>query len=60
MQPPTPPDRPHGRIRRFAARWAGVLVAALVLLALSQALWWWETWPVRRLLDAPAAGGGQG
>jgi hypothetical protein len=40
------------------ARWAGVVLAALVLLGLSQALWWWETWPVRQLLDQPASRGG--
>ena len=60
MQQDASPDRPRGRIRRFVARWAGVVIAALVLLGLSQALWWWETWPVRQLLDQQAASEGQG
>lgn len=60
MQQQAPSDRPPGRIRRFAARWSGVVIAALVLLGLSQALWWWETWPVRQLLDTQAASEGQG
>ena len=57
MQPPAPPARPAGRLRRFVARWIGVVIAALALLGLSQALWWWETWPVRQLLDTQAKGG---
>lgn len=59
MQTPPPNDRPPGRFRRFVVRWAGVVIAAGVLLGLSQALWWWETWPVRQLLDKPATTGGQ-
>jgi hypothetical protein len=31
--------------------WLRVAAAALVLLALSQALWLWQTWPVRELLQ---------
>ena len=58
MQHEAPSDRPRGRIRRFVTRWSGVVIAALVLLGLSQALWWWETWPVRQLLDQQAASGG--
>ena len=60
VQPPPPSDRRPGRIRRFVARWAGVAITALLLLGLSQALWWWETWPVRQLLDKPASSGGAG
>jgi len=58
LQHEATPDRPPGRIRRFVVRWAGVVLAALVLLGLSQALWWWETWPVRQLLDSQAASEG--
>jgi hypothetical protein len=60
LQPSPSPTRPAGRFRRFVARWAGIVLAALVLLGLSQALWWWETWPVRQLLDAPPVAGGEG
>lgn len=58
MQHEATSDRSPGRIRRFVVRWAGVVLAALVLLGLSQALWWWETWPVRQLLDSQAASEG--
>jgi hypothetical protein len=34
--------------------WLQIAVLALVLLALSEALWLWQTWPVRELLQ-PAA-----
>lgn len=34
--------------------WLPVVVAAAALLLLSEALWLWETWPVRELLQ-PAA-----
>ena len=35
--------------------WLRVAAAALALLALSEALWLWQTWPVRELLQpAPA------
>lgn len=43
--------------RRAWRGWLQVLLAALVLLALSEVLWLWQTWPVRTLLAAqPAAG----
>lgn len=35
------------------ARWLRILAGALLLLGLSQALWLWQTWPVRELLDPP-------
>jgi hypothetical protein len=35
--------------------WLRVAAAALVLLVLSQALWIWQTWPVRELLQPPPA-----
>jgi hypothetical protein len=36
--------------------WVAVVACALLLLALSEALWLWQTWPVRELLQSePAA-----
>ncbi len=35
--------------------WLRVAAAALALLALSEALWLWQTWPVRELLQAPSS-----
>jgi hypothetical protein len=32
--------------------WLLVVACALGLLVLSQALWLWQTWPVRELLQA--------
>ena len=56
------PESPVGRVRdatpptsRSHARWRGwvlMAVCALILLALSQALWLWQTWPVRELLQS--------
>lgn len=45
------------RARRWARmkKWAPAVVAAVVLLALSQALWLWQSWPVRQLLQSSAA-----
>jgi hypothetical protein len=34
--------------------WLRLCAAALVLLALSEALWVWQTWPVRELLHSAA------
>jgi hypothetical protein len=47
--PPRRPRRP-GALRR----WAPYLVAALALLATSEMLWQWQTWPVRELLAISA------
>ena len=44
-----PPQRPRAGWRD----WVLVAICALLLLALSQALWLWQTWPVRELLQAP-------
>lgn len=33
-------------------RWLRLLAGALVLLALSETLWLWQTWPVRELLQS--------
>jgi hypothetical protein len=36
-------------------QWLRVVLVAFVLLAFSEALWLWQTWPVRELLlTAPA------
>jgi hypothetical protein len=53
------PDDPRrgGRLRRHLRRWGAIWLTAALLLALSQGIWWWETWPVRHLLDAPALQG---
>jgi type VI secretion system protein ImpK len=41
------------RVRRLS-RWSILLALALVtLLGISELLWLWQSWPVRRLLDAP-------
>lgn len=40
--------------------WLQLVAAALLLLVVSQALWLWQTWPVRELLQQPAAVAGQG
>jgi hypothetical protein len=34
-------------------RWLRVAAGAALLLALSQALWLWQSWPVRELLAPP-------
>lgn len=47
--PVAPPRSPRSR----AARWLPVAAGALALLAASQALWLWQTWPVRELLAPP-------
>lgn len=44
---------------RVLARWAAIALGASVLLGLSQALWMWQSWPVRQLLQAPATAGPQ-
>lgn len=37
-----------------AVRLLRLAAAAAVLLALSEVLWLWQTWPVRELLQSPA------
>jgi hypothetical protein len=39
--------------------WLQVAAIALLLLLLSEALWLWQTWPVRELLQAAAPGTGR-
>lgn len=41
------------RLARHVQRWGAYWVAALALLAASEALWRWQTWPVRELLSSP-------
>jgi hypothetical protein len=36
--------------------WVHVALIALLLLLLSEAVWLWQTWPVRELLQPLAAG----
>ena len=38
-------------------QWAKVAAVAIALLVISQALWTWQTWPVRELLQPPAETG---
>lgn len=49
------PESPESTSRPPAApagwrQWLRLLAAALVVLAVSEALWIWQTWPVRELL----------
>jgi hypothetical protein len=43
---------PEARSRTSWKEWVLVAACALALLVLSQALWLWQTWPVRELLQA--------
>lgn len=55
MAAPTAEPSPRRRAPPSrAARLLRLGAAAVVLLALSQTLWLWQTWPVRQLLQAPA------
>ncbi len=42
------------RVPRLARRWMLMLCALLGLLLISQALWLWQSWPVRKAIDASA------
>jgi hypothetical protein len=51
------PDSTQQPARAGWRAWLRLCAAALVLLALSEALWVWQTWPVRELLQpAPSQG----
>lgn len=62
------PSQTSARLSRRVGAWVGRLrlprtpwvyaLAAAALLALSQLLWLWHSWPVREILDAerPVAG----
>ena len=48
------PGYPPAQRRQGGWRpWLRVAVAAGLLLLLSEALWLWQTWPVRELLQVP-------
>lgn len=50
------PTAPQAARQRTPWRaWLRVAAAALALLAASEALWLWQTWPVRELLQAPSS-----
>lgn len=48
----------RGGLRRSRWFWPLWTLAAFLLLALSQALWLWHSWPVRELLALEQAAGG--
>ena len=54
MAAETPGSTPARPARASWRPWVRVACAALALLLLSEALWLWQTWPVRELLQ-PAA-----
>ncbi|HVE52351.1 MAG TPA: hypothetical protein VNB23_03080 [Ramlibacter sp.] len=39
--------------------WLRVAAAAALLLLVSEALWLWQTWPVRELLHSSGTAGGR-
>jgi hypothetical protein len=47
--------RPAGPVTRALRRWTLPVLAAALLLAASQLLWAWQTWPVRHLLELGGA-----
>ena len=54
------PGATQKRTGRGWRPWLQVVLAALLLLVFSEALWLWQTWPVRELLmTAPAPVGQQ-
>lgn len=59
MSSQTPDTRPVPRARAGWRQWLQLALAAVAMLALSEALWMWQTWPVRELLQvAPASAPG--
>jgi hypothetical protein len=48
------PESTQRSARAGWREWLRLCAAAVVLLAVSEALWLWQTWPVRDLLQ-PAA-----
>lgn len=57
MTAETPGSSEASAGRRRWRPWARVAIAAGVLLLASEALWLWQTWPVRELLQPPPATG---
>ena len=54
MASESPGHGPGQRARHGWRAWARLGAAAFALLLLSEALWLWQTWPVRELLLPPA------
>jgi hypothetical protein len=54
-------DQPWLRkLANLLRRWGAIAAAGMVVLLLSQGLWWWQTWPVRQLVDlSPPVGATQ-
>jgi hypothetical protein len=50
-----PADSAGARPARRWRDWAQVLALTLIVLVLSEALWLWQTWPVRELLQPGVA-----
>lgn len=50
MSPQSPGSTQPQPARAGWRQWLQLVAAALVLLALSELLWVWQTWPVRELL----------
>ncbi len=55
MSAAIPGSNPPRRTRAGWRQWLRLVLAAGVLLAMSEALWVWQTWPVRELLQAAPA-----
>ncbi len=53
MSPEVPGSTPTQPARAGWRQWLRFAAAALALLAVSEALWLWQTWPVRELLQPP-------
>lgn len=51
MSAESPGSTASPRERAGWRQWLQLAGAALALLALSEALWLWQTWPVRELLE---------
>jgi type VI secretion system protein ImpK len=50
------PETVASKRQGAARRWLGLALGAVALLAVSEVLWLWQTWPVRELLQSvPAA-----
>lgn len=42
------------RLPRLSRRWVATLLTLLALLVISQALWLWQSWPVRKAIEGTA------
>lgn len=52
---PTPRLPARHRLARGLRRWGPFWIVGLTLLAASEMLWQWQTWPVRALLASLGA-----